>query len=509
MANYSQLLERCKVAQRSLEDAELELIKLLEEDAREAARESLLAFTLYTFDGEYHTNWHHRLLCEKLEAFERGDIKRLIVCMPPRHGKSELASRRFPAWALGRNPDKKIIACSYGLDLALDMSRDAKRIVTSDTFQSVFRGVEVAAGAQSGYKNTADQWQIVGHKGQYLARGVGGGITGKGGDFLIVDDPIKDDAQAQSQVEREKIWRWYTKVLKTRRSKGAGILVIMTRWHMDDLVGRLVERAERDPGADQWEVLRMPGIAEESGAHPEDPREPGEALWPAFKDEEEWARDKAEDEAGYAALGQQRPAPEGGAIIKTIWTENRFTAIPAGGGQWFWSCDPKAGSKDPKSSRVVIQLWFQPKLRPGEVFLIDQVKGIWDQPETIAEFKRLQRLPLWRNARAKLVENKADGKGIVATLKSEIPGLILVEPQGDKVVRCKAVSPYWPAGNVWLPEETVAPWIGEFVQELVTFPAAAHDDQVDAMSLALSHIFVTDGLDPIQNLRRIVGAAKN
>lgn len=487
-----------------------ELLALLEEEAIEDARESLLAFTLYTFDGEFDVSWHHRLLCDKLEAFERGDIKRLIICMPPRHGKSELASRRLPAWALGRNPNKKIIACSYAADLALDMSRDTKRIVQSECYQVVFQdtrlpGSHVVSDSRQAYKNTADQWQIVGYQGQYLARGVGGGITGKGGDLLIVDDPIKDDKQAQSETERENIWRWYTKVLKTRRSKDAGIMIIMTRWHMDDLVGRLVLQAENDPDADQWEVLTLPGIAEEGGGHPEDPRKPGEALWPSFKDEAEWAKDKAEDQAGYAALGQQRPAPEGGTIIKTTWTENRYTTIPAGAGTWIWACDPKAGSKDPKSSRVVIQLWFQPRAHPGQVFLIDQVKGIWDQPETLAEFRRLSKLPLWKNARAKLVENKADGKSIIANLRSEIPGLIAVEPQGDKVVRCRAVAAYWQAGNVWLPDDALAPWMGEFLAELTMFPAAAHDDQVDAMALALSHLFITDGHDPIEHLRRITG----
>lgn len=487
-----------------------ELLELLEEEALDLARESLLAFTLYTFDGQFDVNWHHRLLCDKLEAFERGEIKRLIICMPPRHGKSELASRRLPAWILGRNPNKKIIACSYALDLALDMSRDTKRIVQSEEYARVFPatklpGSNVVTDSRQAYKNTSDQWQIVGHAGQYLARGVGGGITGKGGDFLIVDDPIKDDKQAQSETERENIWRWYTKVLKTRRSKGAGIMIIMTRWHMDDLVGRLIKQAKDDPAADQWEVLTLPGIAEEVGGHPEDPREVGEALWPAFKDEAEWAQDKAEDEAGYAALGQQRPAPEGGTIIKTIWTENRYTTIPAGKGTWIWSCDPKAGSKEPKSSRVAIQLWFQPSAHPGQVYLIDQVKGVWDQPETMAEFRRLAKLPLWKNATAKLVENKADGKSIIANLKSMIPGLILVEPQGDKVVRARAVAPYWQAGNVWLPDDSIAPWLGEFLAELTMFPAAAHDDQVDAMALALSYLFITDGHDPIEHLRRITG----
>lgn len=499
------------MAQKDLEAAELELIELLEEEAKDAARDSLLAFTLYTFDGDYQINWHHRLLCDTLEKFERGEITRLIVCMPPRHGKSELASRRFPAWILGRDPDKKIIACSYAADLAIDMSRDAKRIVGGEDYKEVFPDTtlpssNVVSDARQAYKNTADQWQIVGHKGQYLARGVGGGITGKGGDFLIVDDPIKDDKQAQSETERENIWRWYTKVLKTRRSKGAGIMVIMTRWHMDDLVGRLEEQARNNPDADQWTVIKLPAIADEGEQHPDDPRLPGDALWPEFKDEAEWAQDKAEDEGGYASLGQQRPSPEGGSIIKMTWTEKRHEAIPAGPGTWIWSCDPKAGSKDPRSSRVVIQLWFQPKLKPGEVFLIDQVKGVWDQPETIAEFKRLAKLPLWKRATAKLVENKADGKGIVATLKSQIPGLLLVEPQGNKVVRCKAVSPFWAAGNVWLPDDSIAPWVGDFVQEHVSFPASAYDDQVDASSMALSYIFITDGHDPISQLRRITGA---
>src|SRR5690554_976797 len=431
--------------------------------------------------------------------------------MPPRHGKSELASRRFPAWVLGRNPDTKIIACSYALDLALDMSRDAKRIVMDDAYQEIFPETQLSASnvvtdARQAYKNTADQWQIVGHKGQYLARGVGGGITGKGGDFLIVDDPIKDDKQAQSETERENIWRWYTKVLKTRRSKGAGIMIIMTRWHMDDLVGRLVEQAAKDPNADQWEVLTLPAISEEGAGHPEDPREPGEALWPEFKDEREWLQDKAEDEAGFAALGQQRPAPEGGTIIKTPWMETRWSALPAEKGRWIWSCDPKAGSKDPKSSRVVIQLWYSPRSRPGEVYLVDQVKGVWDQPETLAEFRRLAKAPLWRNATAKLVENKADGKAIIATLRSQIPGLIPVEPQGDKVVRCRAVADFWRAGNVWIPED--AHWLSDFIAELTQCPAAAHDDQVDAMALALSHLLIDDGNDPVDDSRRITGTKK-
>lgn len=244
---------------------QLEQAALLERELVERARDSLLAFTLYTFDGDYEVNWHHRVLAQKLDAFVRGDITRLIITMPPRHGKSELASRRLPAYILGRDPNARIIACSYGLDLALDMSRDAKRVVTSPAYQRVFPdtrlpSAHVVTDSREPYKNTADQWQIVGHRGQYLARGVGGGITGKGGDFLIVDDPIKDDEEAQSETYREKVWRWYTKVFKTRAAKNARILVIMTRWHEDDLVGRLLERARQSSRADQWEVVKFEAL---------------------------------------------------------------------------------------------------------------------------------------------------------------------------------------------------------------------------------------------------------
>lgn len=480
-------------------EEEIELLANLEAEWQDRARRSLLDFTRYTFDGAFDVNWHHRLIARALEKFESGEIKRLILCVPPRHSKSELASRRLPAWILGRNPDAKIIACSYAADLALDMSRDAKRVVGSEAYARVFPDTKipsknVVTDARYQHKNTADQWQIVGRKGQYLARGVGGGITGKGGNFLIIDDPIKDDAQAQSAGEREKIWRWYTKVLKTRRAKNAGILVIMTRWHLDDLVGRLLKD---DP--DDWHVVSLPAIAGATPAHPDDPRDVGEAIWPNFKTAREWDEDKRLDPLGFAALGQQTPVPEGGAVIKAAWCENRWEALPDERGRWIWACDPKAGSKDPKSSHVVIQLWFQPAKHPGRVYLVDQVAGLWDQPETIAQLKRLAPQPLWRNAAAKVVENKADGKAIVATLKTQVPGLVEMNPQGDKVTRARAVAPYWAAGNVWIPAD--APWLSDFISEVVTFPAAARDDQVDAMSLALRYLFIDQ--DPLENLRRM------
>lgn len=494
-------------------EEELEQAALLEAALLDAAREDLLAFTLATFNGDYDVNWHHRELCDKLNAFERGEIKRLIITMPPRHGKSELASRRLPAYILGRNPNAKIIACSYAADLALDMSRDAKRIVASDEYSRVFPATklpaaQVVTNSKEPYKNTADQWQIVGHKGQYLARGVGGGITGKGGNFLIVDDPLKDDVEAQSETYREKVWRWYTKVFKTRAAKGAGILVIMTRWHEDDLVGRLLERARQ--GGDAWEVVNFEALKRTE--HERDPRELDEALWPDFKDADDLKALEDEDEEGFSALYQQDPTPPGGRLLKAPWMEHRWHTLPAGPGTWYQTWDPKAGSKDPKSSYVSGQLWFQPDAEPGRLYLVDAVRGLWDTDETIEEMLRLRQQPLWRNASAVIVEKKADGIAILNLLKSTIPGLVEVDPGGrDKVSRVRAVKYFWRAGNIILPADTVpgvSEWLPHWIREHTKFPGFTWDDCVDASTQLIAHVLIDEEQQvesPLERIKRNMG----
>lgn len=495
---------------------ELEQAALLERELIERAREDLLAFTLYTFDGDYEVNWHHRVLADKLDAFVRGEIKRLIITMPPRHGKSELASRRLPAYILGRDPGAKLIACSYGLDLALDMSRDAKRVVASPAYQRVFPGTQlpsahVVTDSRQPYKNTADQWQIVEYNGQYLARGVGGGITGKGGNFLIVDDPIKDDEEAQSETYRDKVWRWYTKVFKTRAQKGAGILVIMTRWHDDDLVGRLLERARQNPRADQWDLVKFEALRETED-NPDDPRVLGDALWPAFKDADELSALREEDEEGFAALYQQDPTPPGGRILKDTWMQKRWQVLPAGPGTWYQTWDPKHGSKDPKSSHVSGQLWFQPDADPASLYLVDAVRGLWGTDETIEEMLRLCTRPLWKLASAKLVEKKADGIAILNLLKSQVPGLIEVDPGGrDKAARVHAVKYFWRAGNIILPADDVrgvSEWLPHWIREHTKFPGYAWDDCVDASTQLISHVLISEDarvVSPLERIKRNMG----
>jgi hypothetical protein len=263
-----------------------------ERDRRELARERLLEFTTYTYP-RYQPAYHHRLICEKLEAVERGELRRLMIFMPPRHGKSELASRRFPPFVLGRNPDKEIISASYGASLAVDFGREVRNIVASEEFAALFPRVRLAP--DSGAK---DRWHTNG-RGGYVAAGVGTAITGRGADILNIDDPVKDRAEAESETTREGVWAWYRSTAYTRLMKDASIVVTMTRWHEDDLAGRLLEQAEAD--GDKWDVLCLPAF------NPE-----GRALWPERYDEAALNQIRnVLEHREWGALYDQNPRPSG------------------------------------------------------------------------------------------------------------------------------------------------------------------------------------------------------
>ena len=228
---------------------------------------------------------HHRLIAEKLEAVERGEIDRLMIFMPPRHGKSELASKRFPAWCLGRNPKRQIIAASYNSDLASDFGRNVRNIVAEPEFGQVFRNVGLAPDSQAANRMNTN------HGGTYVAAGVGTAVTGRGADIALIDDPFKDREEADSQRRRDVVWDWYRSTLFTRLMPGGAVVVILTRWHEDDLAGRLLE-AE----GDQWTVLSMPAI-----------NNAGEALWPEWYDVDALARIKATiGQREWSALYQQQ-----------------------------------------------------------------------------------------------------------------------------------------------------------------------------------------------------------
>lgn len=457
------------------------------EAALRAARSDLLAFTCLT-EPSYQPAWFHVLLARRLQEWAATPGARLILAMPPRRGKSELASRRLPAWLLGKRPDARVISCSYASPLAVDMSRDVQRIVASELYQQVFPGTrlnsrnvvaDTRAGAEA--KRTADQWEIVGRTGSYLGRGRGQGITGKGFDYGIIDDPIKDDEEARSGRIRESLWQWYVKAFRTRAAPGARILLIQTRWHDDDLVGRLLADQRQDASAEPWDVLELREIREDEFL-PDDPRHPGEVLWPERYPLDEALSYQATAPGAFAALYQQRPSPEGGAHVKIEWLRRHRQAPLVASGDWLQSWDLRHGGLALRSDWAVGQVWLRP--RGQQVcYLVDQVRGRWDLPETIQQIVALS--ARWPQTTKKLIEAKADGHAVLQSLGRRVHGLEPVDARGPKTERLQATLPLWEGRLVSIPEPGAAPWVESYVHELLSFPAGAYDDQVDATVQAL------------------------
>lgn len=255
---------------------------------------------------------HHRLLCEKLEAVERGECRRLMVFMPPRHGKSELVSRRFPAWFIGRNPRKEIISASYGATLAVDFGRDVKNTLETSEFKVLFPDVRLAADSQSKIR-----WHTS-HGGGYVTAGVDTAITGRGADILNIDDPVKNREEAESSTRRETVWAWYRSAAYTRLMPGGSVILTMTRWHEDDLAGRLLEQAEKE--GDKWEIISLPAISPE-----------GNALWPERYPISTLNQIRnVLEERDWGALYQQNPRPSGTSFfdIERILIEQQPVDYP-------------------------------------------------------------------------------------------------------------------------------------------------------------------------------------
>lgn len=454
---------------------------VLDEIRKALARSCLAAFVRYTMP-DYCMGWVHEEICSELDAFladvAGGRSPRLMLTMPPRHGKSELASRRFPAYALGRHPDLSIISTSYAAGLSSRMNRDVQRVIDSPAYRALFPGTALHGRTARGTTSlrNSDIFEIVGHRGVYRSAGVGGGITGMGGHIVIIDDPFKDRASADSPTIRRKVWDWYTSTLYTRLAPGGGVLVINTRWHMADLSGRLLEAAARGEG-DRWRVVNFPAIATADEAH----RRAGEALHPErYPLEQLLAIRKALGARDWEALYQQRPTPDGGNIFRAEWL--RFWLpedLPERFDQLLVSWDMTFGDGD-DADFVVGQVWGR---KGADRYLLDQVRRRMGFTDTVAAFRALA--ARWPGATRRLVENRANGPAVIDALKHAVPGIIPVEPDGSKTARAHAVTPFFEAGNVLLPHPEHCPWAREYIAELTQFPAAPHDDQVDATTQAL------------------------
>jgi predicted phage terminase large subunit-like protein len=310
-----------------------------------------------------------------------------------------------------------------------------------------------------------------------MTAGVGGPLTGKGANLLLVDDPIKNAEEAASQTQRDKIWNWWTSTAYTRLEPDGIAVVVMTRWSEDDLVGRLLREAEH--GGEQWDVLSLPAFAEDGDLMD---RALDEPLWPERFDTAALERIRtAVGSYVWNALYQQRPAPAEGGMFKRNWW--RFSRVlPERFDEVIQSWD--FAFKETRTSDFVVgQVWGR---KGADKFLLDQVRARTDFTGSISAVRQLS--SRWPKAAAKLVEGKANGPAVIAALKKEISGLIEVEPQGSKESRAAAVTPQVEAGNVYLPERELHPWVSDFIEEHASFPNGAHDDQVDACSQALARL---------------------
>lgn len=452
---------------------------------RRAARVSLANFATYTYPI-YQLGWFHAEVCEALDRFLQAVVDkkspRLILCAPPRSGKSEIVSRRFPAYLLGRYPDLSFIGTSYSSDLAGSFAKDVQRLMDDPLFQEVFTGVKIPGKdvPKDGRVRQADRFEIIGHRGSYYSVGVGGSLTGRGADALVVDDPVSNMADALSERVRNSTWDWFTSTAYTRLAPGGGLIVMATRWHEDDLIGRLLAAQESGDG-EQWEVINFPAIAE----HDEPHRKAGEALHPERFDEQAMQRiRKSVGEKVWASLYQQHPVPDGGGLFKQDWIQ-------------FWSSETLPEHFDSivlswdmtfkqtaTSDFVVGQVWGR---RKANFYLLDQVRDRMDFVRTKKAFLDLSER--WPKALRKLVEDKANGPAIISALKETVPGIVPVTPKESKEARASSVTPLWEAGNVFLPPPDSYPWVKrDFIPELLSFPAGAHDDQVDSMTQALSDL---------------------
>jgi len=453
-----------------LSEGEMKEILMLQErlsllETQDKAKESFMEYIRYIWPGFIEGD-HHRLIADKLTRVAKGEMKRLIVNMPPRHTKSEFASIYFPSWAMGLKPDMKIMQTTHTADLSINFGRKVRNLMDSDEYSKIFGEVSLASDSKS-----AGKWQT-NKGGEYFAAGVGGAIAGRGADLLIIDDPHSEQ-DAMSINLLDSCYEWYTSGPRQRLQPGGAIVIVMTRWNTADLTGRLLNR-QTESHSDQWEVVELPAIFEDSG----------NVLWPEFWKKEELDAVKASIPVSkWNAQYQQNPTSEEGAIIKRDWWQLCEHDEPPSCHYVIQSYDT-AFSKKETADYSAITTWgvFKPQEGMGDaIVLLDAQKGRWDFPElkAIAQEQYTEYQP-----DMVLIEAQASGTPLTHELRAMGIPVVNYRPSrgNDKMSRVHAVSPVFEAGMVWAPDRVFA---DEVIEECAAFPFAPHDDYVDTTTQAI------------------------
>lgn len=440
---------------------------------------------------------------------------RLIITVAPQEGKSVRVAADFPAWWLAQKPDDRIVCASYGSSLAARNGRSIRRRITDFDL-----GINIAQD-----NGAVQDWTLQGHQGGVLSVGVGSGLTGRPADLLIIDDPIKDRSEADSEVFREGNWSWWTDTASSRLAPGAPVVIILTRWHHDDIAGRLMKRygeegmddADTAPQGELydtydpdkplrpfvWTLLNIKARADHDPNKGETDilgREPGEYMISARRrTEEQWkARERAAGPNTWASLYQGEPTANSGDLFPKEWARYSSplhielpngTCIVPGASELIQSWDMTF--KDTKSSDFVVgQIWLRVQ---HDMYLLDMIRKRMGFNETKQAVKDLS--AKWPQSIAKYVEDKANGPAVINALDREVPGLIPVEPEGSKYARAAAISPLAHSGNIVLPTPEVLPNVVRLLLECEQFPSGSHDDTVDALSQAANRMLLHPLID--------------
>jgi predicted phage terminase large subunit-like protein len=455
---------------------QIKVQKLVEElnkrKRREEAQDDFLAF-VRTQWPDFISGAHHRRIAKLFEAVARGEKKRIIINLAPRHTKSEFASFLFPAWFLGKNPKKKVMQVSNTAELAEGFGRKVRNLLETEEYREIFPDVELRSDSKA-----AGRWNT-NFGGDYYATGVGAALAGRGADIVIIDDPHTEQEALQAAFNPgvyDKVYEWYTTGPRQRLQPGGAIIIVQTRWSMRDLTGQILENAIQRPGADKWEVFEFPAILP-SGA----------PLWPEFWSQEALEAIRAEIPAGkWQAQYQQNPTSDETAIIKrdswNTWTKDdppdcEYTLMS-------FDCAFEAKQTADYSAMTLWGVWTNEEDSEDHVILLDAWRGKLEFPELKAKA-----LELYKDAEpdSVIIEKKATGAPLIYELRRMgIPVQEFTPSRGnDKIARLNAISDIFASGRVWAPDRR---WAEEVIEEVASFPNGRNDDYVDTVSQALNRI---------------------
>lgn len=448
---------------------------------RRKARSGLYEYVKFTTPG-YVESLFAEKVCAALDKFvadmAAGLRPILILQAPPQHGKTEIVSRKFPPYLMGRFPALRVAAASYSATLADSISLDVRRNMADRSHLRLFPVPQV----KDRYAiNRNGEFTNPNGSGSYIGDGIGGGFTGKASDVFIIDDPIKNAQEALSPTTKEAHWNWYQSTCKTRMSANSGQIIMATSWAEDDLPGRVMTLHKND---NRLTVLKFPAINDPNESGYRDDLPLG-ALVPKLHPLSQLLEFKHDlSDYWWSAMYQQTPKALGGNVFKEAGIKyylpkdlpKKYDLIVNS-----WDCT----FKDTDGTDYVVgQVWG--KLGANS-YLLHQVRERMSFTKTVSEVVKMRNE--WPRTREILIEDKANGPAVIDTLKSSVAGIIPIEPDGSKLARAHAVTSYWEAGNVWIPDPSACDWIKAYVSEMTTFPAAANDDQVDATTQALRRLY--------------------